>query len=50
MDIKAVIFDIDGTLTEHVSWVCLTEGLGASVDAHDIIYQAYLSEAITYEE
>lgn len=50
MDTKAVIFDIDGTLTEHTSWVSLTEGLGASVDAHDVVYQAYLSEAITYEE
>ncbi len=50
MDTKAVIFDIDGTLTEYTSWVSLTEGLGASVEAHDVIYQAYLSEAITYEE
>ena len=33
-NIKAVIFDVDGTLTKRLSWLFLTEKLGASTDKH----------------
>lgn len=32
---KAVVFDIDGTLTKNISWVVLTEGVGASIHIND---------------
>lgn len=35
---KAIIFDIDGTLTEEHSWTALTRDLGASVEDHLKIY------------
>lgn len=36
---KAVIFDIDGTLTPQVSWTSLTSDLGGSVADHLAIYE-----------
>lgn len=35
---KAIVFDIDGTLTEEHSWTALTRDLGASVEDHLKIY------------
>lgn len=32
---KAVVFDIDGTLTKSISWVVLTEGVGGSIETND---------------
>ena len=37
--VRAVIFDIDGTLTEKISWEVLTEGLGAKFEEHRILLQ-----------
>lgn len=48
--IKAVVFDIDGTLTDDVSWLRLTELLGADVGEHGRIFQEYLNHDITYDE
>jgi len=38
---KAIILDIDGTLSPEVSWLALTRDLGASVEDHVAIYQSY---------
>lgn len=45
---KAVILDIDGTLSPEVSWHALTQGLGASSANHTRIYDAYKIGDITY--
>ncbi len=37
---KAVIFDIDGTLTPEISWLFLTEALGASKSEHLEIFNS----------
>lgn len=47
---KALIFDIDKTLTEHTSWYQLTQYLGADVRQHARIFTAFFTEYITYEE
>ncbi|HEY6737057.1 MAG TPA: HAD-IB family phosphatase [Candidatus Saccharimonadia bacterium] len=47
---KAVVFDIDGTLTPILSWLDFTAALGASVEEHRAIFRDYLDERITYEE
>jgi len=46
--VKALIFDIDGTLSSEVSWLKLTEGLGASVTKHSEIFEKYLQRKIPY--
>jgi HAD superfamily phosphoserine phosphatase-like hydrolase len=48
--IKAIIFDIDGTLSSEVSWLKLTEGLGASVKKHLVIFDKYLKGDINYKK
>ena len=48
--IKAIIFDIDGTLSSEVSWLKLTEGLGASVQKHMEIFEKYLNREISYKD
>lgn len=47
---KAIVFDIDGTLSPEVSWLALTRDLGASVDEHVRIYEDYKAGSITYAE
>lgn len=47
---KAVIFDIDGTLSPILSWLEFTKTLGASTDRHQAIFRDYLDERITYEQ
>lgn len=47
---KAIIFDIDGTLTDTVSWLKITEILGASVDEHSRIFADFTDEKITYTD
>jgi len=47
---KAVVFDIDGTLSPEISWLALTRDLGASVDDHVRIYTDYKAGTIGYEE
>jgi FMN phosphatase YigB (HAD superfamily) len=46
---KAVVFDIDGTLSPEISWLALTRDLGASVEQHIQIYQDYKEGRIDYE-
>jgi HAD superfamily phosphoserine phosphatase-like hydrolase len=46
---KAVIFDIDGTLSPEVSWLSLTRDLGAPVERHIAIYQDYKAGNTDYE-
>ena len=48
--IKAVVFDIDGTLSPHVSWTKLTALLGASVPELNRIYEGLKSGNAEYEE
>jgi phosphoserine phosphatase len=48
--IKAVILDIDGTLTDGVSWLKITELLGASVSEHERIFREFLNQELTYAE
>lgn len=48
--IKAVVFDIDGTLTPDISWTTLTNKLGASADKHLRIYQDLKENKLTYEK
>ncbi len=38
---RAVVFDVDGTLSPDVSWLALTRDLGASVERHEQIYHDY---------
>jgi len=47
---KAIVFDIDGTLSPEISWLALTRDLGASVDGHIRIYTDYKEGRATYEE
>lgn len=46
---KAVIFDIDNTLTDDVSWLKVTELLGASVEAHIDIFDKFTKNELSYE-
>ena len=48
--IKVIIFDIDGTLSPDVSWLKLTEELGASVAKHTEIFDRYLKDEIPYKK
>lgn len=47
---KAVIFDIDGTLTERDSWTQLTDDLGGSADEHLYIFREYFEGKVSYED
>jgi HAD superfamily phosphoserine phosphatase-like hydrolase len=46
--IEAVVFDIDGTLTEDISWTALTRDLGGSVEDHMAIFNAFREGRIDY--
>lgn len=48
-EIKAIVFDIDGTLTPDISWLAMTRDLGASVDKHQEIFKAFKESKISYE-
>lgn len=39
--IKAIIFDIDGTLTRDIAWVKVTNELGASIEHNDNIFASW---------
>lgn len=47
---KALVCDIDDTLADGVSWYKITEGLGASTQEHQTIFELYLAGSITYQE
>jgi HAD superfamily phosphoserine phosphatase-like hydrolase len=44
--IKAVIFDIDGTLTPQNSWTAFTRDIGGSVEEHLAIYSDHINGKI----
>lgn len=46
---RAVVFDVDGTLTQLMSWTDFTRQLGASVERHLEIYEQFKAGHITYE-
>ena len=46
---KAIIFDIDKTLSEDTSWLSLTRELGGSADEHLRIYEDYKNGLIKYD-
>ncbi|NTV44517.1 MAG: HAD-IB family phosphatase [Candidatus Yonathbacteria bacterium] len=46
--IKAVILDIDGTLSTEVSWLQLTKSLGASHEEHLRIFNQFTKNEIDY--
>ncbi len=48
-NIKAVIFDVDGTLSSQISWTALTKDLGASVEKHLEIFKEFKEQKTTYE-
>ena len=48
--IKAIIFDIDGTLVPTISWRELTKGFGADVDEYIKIYGMFKEGLISLEE
>jgi HAD superfamily phosphoserine phosphatase-like hydrolase len=48
--IKAIIFDIDGTLSSEVSWLKISKELGASVKRHSKIFEKYAKRKITYKK
>lgn len=48
--VKAVIFDIDGTLSSVNSWTSLTQDLGADVQQHLALYKEYSEGKLSYEK
>jgi HAD superfamily phosphoserine phosphatase-like hydrolase len=48
--IKAVVFDVDNTLTDSVSWLRITECLGVSVKEHSEIFDKFLQGSLSYDE
>jgi HAD superfamily phosphoserine phosphatase-like hydrolase len=49
-EIETIIFDVDGALSEEVSWLKLTHGLGASADEHAQIFARMKANELTYPE
>jgi len=47
---KAIIFDIDGTLTNEISWTAFTRDIGGSVAEHLAIYGEHVNGNIGYDE
>jgi HAD superfamily phosphoserine phosphatase-like hydrolase len=48
--ITTIIFDVDGTLSEEVSWLKLTQGLGGSPEEHADIFDRFKKGKLTYPE
>lgn len=47
---KAIITDVDKTLTERTTWLEISEKLGASIDQHAGIFTDFLNDKIDLEE
>lgn len=47
---KAIVFDIDNTLTNDISWLKITELLGASVSKHQDIFYRFSRHELAYEK
>lgn len=50
LNIDAIIFDVDGTLSDEVSWLKITEGLGASPEKHAQIFADFKAGKLSYSE
>lgn len=48
--IETIIFDVDGTLSDEISWLKLTDGLGASAETHVQIFAEFKSGKLSYPE
>ena len=48
--IEVIIFDVDGTLSEEVSWLKLTHGLGASVEKHSQVFADFKAGKLSYSK
>jgi len=48
--IDTIILDVDGTLSEEISWLKLTQGLGASPDEHSAIFEQFKKGSLSYPE
>lgn len=46
--ISTIFFDIDKTLTDEISWLKLTDGLGASVQKHTEIFDKFKANKLSY--
>jgi HAD superfamily phosphoserine phosphatase-like hydrolase len=49
-EIDTIILDVDGTLSEEVSWLKITESLGASADEHASLFDKFKRGLISYPE
>jgi len=49
-EIETIILDVDGTLSEDISWLKLTQGLGAFPDEHAEIFEQFKKGILTYPE
>ena len=47
---KAVVFDIDGTLTRDISWVRLTTETGGSIEFNDEVIKKWETDELSEEE
>jgi phosphoserine phosphatase len=47
---KVIIFDVDGTLTDDISWLNITSGLGADALEHKRIFEEMKSGILTYSQ
>lgn len=48
--VTCIIFDVDGTLSEDVSWLKITAGLGASSGKHSEIFENFKKGKLAYPE
>jgi len=46
--IETIIFDVDGTLSDEISWFKLTDGLGTSAETHAQILAEFKSGKLSY--
>ena len=49
-EVETIIFDVDGTLSDEISWLKLTDGLGASSETHAQIFAEFKSGKLSYPE
>lgn len=47
-EIDTIVLDVDGTLSEEVSWLKITESLGASPDEHALLFDQFKKGLISY--
>jgi HAD superfamily phosphoserine phosphatase-like hydrolase len=49
-EVDTIILDVDGTLSEEVSWLKITESLGASPNEHASLFDQFKKGRISYSE